>query len=74
MTDVNLAALPALMVAAVAAASEIAFHAVRRWAGFRGPYLLQVLALAATYYAAAHIGFAFEFAGPVAAIVWLRAR
>ena len=29
------------------------------------------LALAITYYVAAQVGYAFEFAGPVAAIVWL---
>jgi signal transduction histidine kinase len=46
-------------------------HAVRQWVGFRGRYLVQVLALAILYYAAAHVGYAFEFAGPVAAIVWL---
>jgi hypothetical protein len=32
--------------------------------------LLGVLALAAVYYGAAQVGYAFEFAGPVAAIVW----
>ncbi|MGZ4270036.1 MAG: hypothetical protein ACXVSX_12585 [Solirubrobacteraceae bacterium] len=46
-------------------------QAVRRWAGLRGRYLAQVLALAITYDVAAQVGFAFEFAGPVAAIVWL---
>jgi signal transduction histidine kinase len=34
------------------------------------PYLLRVAGLAAAYYGAAKIGFVFEFAGPVAAIVW----
>jgi signal transduction histidine kinase len=34
---------------------------------------LAVVALAAVYWAAAKIGFALEFAGPVAAIVWLPA-
>src|SRR4051812_3990286 len=33
--------------------------------------LLGIGALAALYYGAARLGFAFEFAGPVAAIVWL---
>ena len=33
-------------------------------------YVVGVLALAAGYYAAARIGYQFEFAGPVAAIVW----
>jgi signal transduction histidine kinase len=46
-------------------------HAVRQWVGLRGRYLAQVGALAVTYYIAAHVGYAFEFAGPVAAIVWL---
>jgi signal transduction histidine kinase len=46
-------------------------HAVRQWVGFRGRYLVHVLALAILYYVAAHVGYAFEFAGPVAAIVWL---
>jgi signal transduction histidine kinase len=46
-------------------------HVVRYWTGFKGRYLVEVLALAAVYYTAAQVGFAFEFAGPVAAIVWL---
>src|SRR3954454_15924648 len=46
-------------------------HAVGRWLGVRGRYPAQVGALAITYYAAAQLGFALEFAGPVAAIVWL---
>jgi len=33
-------------------------------------YVAGVLALAAGYYAAAKVGYQFEFAGPVAAIVW----
>ena len=33
-------------------------------------YVVGVLALAAGYYAAARVGYQFEFAGPVAAIVW----
>src|SRR5207248_5854929 len=32
------------------------------------PAILLVIGL---YYAAAHIGFAFQFAGPVASVVWL---
>src|SRR5215469_6888561 len=36
-----------------------------------GRYLLGLAALALAYYAAAHVGYAFEFSGPVAAIVWL---
>ncbi|HUA45248.1 MAG TPA: MASE1 domain-containing protein [Solirubrobacteraceae bacterium] len=37
----------------------------------RAGYLPRVALVVALYYAAAHIGYAFEFAGPVAAIVWL---
>jgi signal transduction histidine kinase len=33
--------------------------------------LLEIAALVAAYYAAAQIGYAFEFAGPVASIIWL---
>src|SRR4051794_15577587 len=39
----------------------------------RARYLLGVLALAAAYRGAAQVGYALEFAGPVAAIVWLPA-
>jgi signal transduction histidine kinase len=46
-------------------------QAVWQWTAFRGRHLLQVLALAAAYYVAAQVGYAFEFAGPVGAIVWL---
>jgi signal transduction histidine kinase len=45
--------------------------AVRRWVGWRGRHLVGIGALALTYYVAAQVGYAFEFAGPVAAIVWL---
>src|SRR5215218_3188601 len=38
-----------------------------------GPYVAGVVALAAVYYAAAKLGYVLEFAGPVAAIVWLPA-
>jgi signal transduction histidine kinase len=34
-------------------------------------YLRDLTALVIAYYAAAHLGYAFEFSGPVAAIVWL---
>jgi signal transduction histidine kinase len=61
MTGTKAAALPASSPADV----------VRRWWDFRGRYVAGVLALATTYWVAAQIGFAFEFAGPVAAIVWL---
>jgi signal transduction histidine kinase len=37
----------------------------------RGRYLLQIVGLAASYYVAAHLGYELEFAGPVAAIMWL---
>jgi signal transduction histidine kinase len=46
-------------------------RALRRWLGVRGRYPAQVGALAITYYVAAQVGYALEFAGPVAAIVWL---
>src|SRR5215217_3942194 len=39
----------------------------------RGRYGAGVVALAAAYYAAAKVGYELEFAGPVAAIVWLPA-
>lgn len=39
----------------------------------RGRYLAGVAALAGLYYAAAELGFQLEFAGPVAAIIWLPA-
>jgi signal transduction histidine kinase len=38
---------------------------------FHPSYPLGIAALIGAYYAAAHVGFAFSFAGPVAAIVWL---
>ena len=41
--------------------------------GRRGRYVAGVLALAGAYYAAAKLGYELEFAGPVAAIVWLPA-
>jgi signal transduction histidine kinase len=40
---------------------------------FRARYLFGVGTLAIAYYAAAHLGYAFEFSGPVAAMVWLPA-
>jgi signal transduction histidine kinase len=40
---------------------------------FQSAYLVGLAALVAAYYASAHIGYAFQFAGPVAAIVWLPA-
>ena len=61
MTGAKAASLPASPPADV----------VRRWWDFRGRYVAAVLALATTYWIAAQIGYAFEFAGPVAAIVWL---
>jgi signal transduction histidine kinase len=42
-------------------------------AAVRGRYLLRVIALAALYYGAAQFGYALDFAGPVAAILWLPA-
>lgn len=42
------------------------------FAGELGPrYLLRVAGLAAAYYGAAHLGYALDFAGPVASIIWL---
>jgi signal transduction histidine kinase len=64
MAGVKPAAFPALPGASRT-------HAVRRWVALRGRYPAQVGALAITYYVAAQVGFALEFAGPVAAIVWL---
>src|SRR3954467_9620727 len=46
-------------------------HAVGRWLGVCSRYPAQNGVLAITYYAAAQPLFALEFAGPVAAIVWL---
>ena len=39
----------------------------------QGRYLAGVVALAGAYYAAAKLGYELEFAGPVAAVVWLPA-
>jgi signal transduction histidine kinase len=39
--------------------------------GGAGRYLLKLMVLVAAYYVAAHVGYAFQFSGPVAAIVWL---
>src|ERR1700741_3291240 len=44
---------------------------VRALAVQRGPLVLTVVGLAVLYRAAAEIGYALQFAGPVAAIVWL---
>jgi hypothetical protein len=44
---------------------------VRLATGSRGRYLLGITALGALYYGAARVGYEFNFAGPVAAIVWL---
>jgi signal transduction histidine kinase len=41
--------------------------------GLRGRHVAGVVALAGAYYAAAKLGYELEFAGPVAAIVWLPA-
>jgi signal transduction histidine kinase len=37
----------------------------------RRSYGVRFLVLVAAYYAAAHVGYAFRFAGPVASVVWL---
>src|SRR6202012_4800145 len=39
----------------------------------RRAYVLQFAALVAAYYAAAHLGYALTFSGPVASFVWLPA-
>jgi len=41
------------------------------WFDFRHSYAAQAALLIAAYYAAAHLGYAFRFSGPVASIVWL---
>src|SRR4051812_24182348 len=41
--------------------------------GRRARYAAGLVGLAAAYYAAAKVGYELEFAGPVAAIVWLPA-
>jgi signal transduction histidine kinase len=41
--------------------------------GLGGRYMAGVVGLASAYYAAAKVGFELEFAGPVAAVVWLPA-
>jgi signal transduction histidine kinase len=46
---------------------------VERVRAGRVQYTLELALLAALYYGAAKLGFAFNFAGPVAAIVWLPA-
>ncbi|HKO26576.1 MAG TPA: sensor histidine kinase [Solirubrobacteraceae bacterium] len=38
---------------------------------FRNGYLPRVGLVVVLYYAAAHLGYAFQFAGPIASIVWL---
>ena len=43
---------------------------VRLRFAWRG-YVPRILLVIAAYYAAAHIGFAFQFAGPIASVVWL---
>jgi signal transduction histidine kinase len=48
-------------------------HLARPRLRFRRRYLAQLGVVVAAYYAAAHLGFAFAFSGPVAAIVWLPA-
>jgi signal transduction histidine kinase len=53
------------------AAPEAAERSVSLAGRARLRYLLRVGALAAAYYAAAKVGYELEFAGPVAAIVWL---
>src|SRR6478735_8928755 len=40
-------------------------------AATRGPFVLKAAALVALYYGSAKLGYEFNFAGPVAAIIWL---
>src|SRR4051794_7749054 len=61
-------------------AGDVVSHGrIGRWAlvrlgtGSRLRRLLGIGSVAAGYYGAARVGYAFEFAGPVAAIVWLPA-
>jgi signal transduction histidine kinase len=42
-------------------------------ARLRGSYATRCVLLVTAYYAAAHLGYAFRFAGPVASVVWLPA-
>ena len=58
------------MSGALAPAARPSRAPARVWTP-RGRYPLAVALLAAAYYGAAQLGYALEFAGPVAAIVWL---
>jgi signal transduction histidine kinase len=63
-----------IAVASVKAASLVGSTRTlspRRLLALRRSPLVRMLALALVYYGVAHVGYAFEFAGPVAAIVWL---
>jgi signal transduction histidine kinase len=69
--------VPKAVLGAPNAASGGSHAPSRRW-WLNGPaeglgfgYGVALIALATLYYAAAHLGYAFQFAGPVAAIVWL---
>src|ERR1700733_7711854 len=55
----------------IAASPERVVRLARPVFRFRRGSLLRVALVVAAYYAAAHLGYAFEFSGPVAAIVWL---
>jgi signal transduction histidine kinase len=46
-------------------------RAVKQGTDFQWGYVGKVLFVIAAYYVAAHIGYAFDFAGPVASIIWL---
>ena len=72
--------VPALVPAGVAASRSAASESQPKSSGVRasrlarglsGRYLPRVAALVAVYYGAAHLGYALEFAGPVASIIWL---
>jgi signal transduction histidine kinase len=70
-------AVPSAVLGAQAAASSAPHATSARVRSFGWPadlrvrYPLGLIALVALYYGAGQLGFAFEFAGPVAAIVWL---
>src|SRR3954470_19165202 len=71
--DFGMLGLPVSGMEATSRRSPAHHFALRRARDLQGSYGLRVVALAASYYCAAQIGYAFDFSGPVAAIVWLPA-
>jgi signal transduction histidine kinase len=63
--DVGSPASPALLRGRLGLVSTRRRHQSKR------RYVEGILALVVAYYAAAHIGYAYQFSGPVAALVWL---